>query len=119
MLCALCLTVFTGSAPNIQRSNTSVLAKVFRKTPFYSILIDRNGFMWIAQQWGYIYDGKDISHFKRAYRAWRSTQQHRIEVSGIDKAGFIWAQRYGILYYFQRTETVPLPLTESNVDETW
>lgn len=122
MLCALCLTVFTGSAQNIQRFEYISSREGLSQNTVYSILIDRNGFMWIGTNNGLNrYDGKTFRIFKELTEHGEAHSNNRIEDIWQDKAGFIWAQSYdGYYHYFdQRTETVgTLPITESNGDET-
>lgn len=107
------------SANNIQRFEYYSSENGLSQNTVYSILCDKNGFLWLGTMNGLNrYDGETFKVYKGLTENGQLSNSSRIERIWEDNAEFIWTETYdGSYQYFnQRTEKFgALPLQSDNV----
>lgn len=124
-MCKCLLVLFLGLfslsvwSHNIQRFEYYSSENGLSQNTVYSILCDKNGFLWLGTMNGLNrYDGETFKVYKGVSEDGHLSNSSRIERIWEDAADFIWMETYdGAYQYFnQRTESFgSLPLQSDNV----
>lgn len=120
VLPALFLSFQHLTAQNIQRFEYINSRDGLSQNTVYSILFDRNGFMWLGTTNGLNrYDGQTFRVFKNLTPTGESRSNNRVDHIWQDRLGFIWMQSYdGFYHYFnQRDETFRMLPDQSDSDD--